>query len=392
MIGKSHFKVALIGAGAAFMLAIAPAGADEMADLKAKVEALEKRLGGTSVSIGGFVKADFYLDSHEDRGTHFSSGAKVRLDGAAGDDDDDGAVGAHARQSRFRLSTNTDTSYGALNTVVETDFLGADKTLRLRLAYGELGPVLAGQTWSIRGDDHTSASTVELFGPAGVVADWFPQLRLTLPLGEGFTGQMAVETPISGNELPTFLAALRYSSGWGAVNVTGAVGRYDDDNGQNVTTHSFHVGAHLNVTDATRVMATLNMTRGDGQIYGSSGATGSDASGNLTAEDSIGGFAGVSHGWTDTMRSGVYFGWVENDNPVAREQGGANAARQCHLEPGAAGRYRLRGHPRYARDSGGGRARGHALPDRRQVRLLAGPAPRETPAAAAPPRRRLSCA
>ena len=227
--------------------------------------------------------------------------------------------GAHARQSRFRLSTNTDTSYGALNTVVETDFLGTDKALRLRLAYGELGPVLAGQTWSIRGDDHTYASTVELFGPAGVVADWFPQLRLTLPLGEGFTGQMAVETPIRGNELPTFLAALRYSSGWGAVNVTGAVGRHDKGE-QNVTTHSFHVGAHLNVTDATRVMATLNMTRGDGQIYGSGWqdeAVAADAYGNLEAQDSIGGFAGVSHGWTDTMRSGVYFGWVENDNPAA---------------------------------------------------------------------------
>ena len=256
MIGKSYSKAALIGAGAAVLLGVAPAGADEMGDLKKKVEALEKQLA-TSVSVGGFVKGDFYIDSHADLGKSFGNGEGIRLDGPAGDDDD-GAVGAHANQSRLRLSTSTDTSYGALNTVIEGHFWGG--TFGLRHAYGQLGPVLAGQAWSIRGDDHTFADTVEFFGPAGVVAVRTPQLRLTLPLAEGFTGQMAVEPPINGNEVPTFLAAVRYSSAWGAVNLTGAVGRYDKGE-QNVSTHAFHLGAHLNVTDATRVMATLNMTK-----------------------------------------------------------------------------------------------------------------------------------
>ena len=326
MFGRNRLSAALVGVGAAVVLGIAPAGAAEIDDLKAKVEALEKKLS-TSVSISGFVKGDFYLDNRDDLGQSFGNGAGQRLDGAAGDDDDDGAVGAHANQSRLRLGTSTDTSYGALNTVIEGHFWGG--TFGLRHAYGQLGPVLAGQAWSIRGDDHTGADTVDFDGPAGVVATRKPQVRLTLPLAEGFTGQMAIEPAIRGNELPTFLAALRYSSGWGAVNLTGAVGRYDDDSGQNVSTHSFHVGAHLNVTDATRVMATLNMTRGDGQIYGASGAIAgggnlddddvlqpiSEVSGDLKAYDAIGGFAGVSHGWTDSMRSGVYFGWANNDNP-----------------------------------------------------------------------------
>ena len=312
MFGRNRLSAALVGVGAAVVLGIAPAGAAEIDDLKAKVEALEKKLS-TSVSISGFVKGDFYIDNRDDLGQSFGNAAGIRLDGEAGDDENDGAVGAHANQSRLRLSTNTDTSYGALNTVIEGHFWGG--TFGLRHAYGELGPVLAGQAWSIRGDNHTFADTVEFFGPAGVVAVRTPQLRLTLPLDEGFTGQMAIEPAISGNELPTFLAALRYSSGWGAVNVTGAVGRYDDG-GQNVTTHAFHVGAHLNVTDATRVMATLNMTSGDAQIYAGSAAVATDASGDLKAQDSIGGFAGVSHGWSDSMRSAVYFGWVQNDNPA----------------------------------------------------------------------------
>ena len=319
MIGNSYFKAALIGAGTVALLGIAPAGAAEIDDLKAKVDALEKQLA-TSVSIGGFVKADFYLDDQNDLGNSFGNGATVWLDGMSAPNDDDGAVGAHANQSRLRLSTSTDTSYGALNTVIEGDFWKGD--LRLRQAFGQLGPVLAGRAWSIRGDDHTGADTVDFDGPAGVVATLIPQLRLTLPLGEGFYGQMAVEPPINGNEVPTFLAALRYSSGWGAVNVTGAVGQHAEG-GQNVTAHTLHVGAHLNATKATKVMATLNMTRGDAQIYGSwynrgniSSATGMDAaSGDLKAYDSIGGFAGVSHGWSDSIRSGVYYGWVQNDKP-----------------------------------------------------------------------------
>ena len=317
MFGRIHLSTALIGAGTAVLLGIAPVGAAEIDDLKAKVEALEKQ-HATSVSISGYVKGDFYIDSDIDLGNTFGNATGIKLDGEAADDDD-GAVGAHAGQSRVRLSSSTDTSYGALNTVVEAGFNPYDDThkLRLRLAYGQLGPVLAGQAWSIRGDGHTFADTVEFDGPAGVVADRYVQLRLTLPLGAGFTGQMAVEPAINGNEVPTFLAALRYSAGWGAVNLTGSVGRYDDG-GQNVSTHSLHVGAHLNATDATKVMATLNMTRGDGQIYGAFGdanAIGTDASGDLEAYDAIGGFAGVSHGWSDSMRSGVYYGWAKNDNP-----------------------------------------------------------------------------
>ena len=151
-------------------------------------------------------------------------------------------------------------------------------------------------------------------GPIGVIATTrTSQLRLTLPMGEGFTGQAAVEPAVKGNELPTFLGALRYSSGWGAVNLTGAVGR-TDDGGQNVSAHALHAGANLNVTDATKVMATLNVARGglNGRILGGGGGA-VTVDGKLKAQESMGGFAGISHRWSDTVRSGAYFGWVEND-------------------------------------------------------------------------------
>ena len=115
-------------------------------------------------------------------------------------------------------------------------------------------------------------------------------------MGEGFTGQAAVEPAVKGNELPTFLGALRYSSDWGAVNLAGAVGRADVE-GQNVSTHTLHAGAHFNVTDATRLMATLNFTSGMGKIWGGA-STVMNAAGKLKAQESMGGFAGISHRWT----------------------------------------------------------------------------------------------
>ena len=331
--------VAVIG-GVLLVAAVPPAGANEIEELKAQIEALQERLakieaaqkeaekktvtagetGGwklpgsdTSILISGYVKGDFYVDSRPNNLDYFGVYA-IPLKDEKSATDDDGNVGMHARQTRLRFDTHTPTEMGALNTRIETDFYGSGNVLRLRQAYGALGPVLAGQAWSIIGDDHTYADTVDFDGPIGVIATTrTSQLRLTLPMGEGFTGQAAVEPAVKGNELPTFLGALRYSSGWGAVNLTGAVGR-TDDGGQNVSAHALHAGANLNVTDATKVMATLNVARGglNGRILGGGGGA-VTVDGKLKAQESMGGFAGISHRWSDTVRSGAYFGWVEND-------------------------------------------------------------------------------
>ena len=322
MIGRVQLKLALIGAGAAVLLGTAPAGAAD--DVETQIEALQKKVdelaaaaGGTSVTVSGFVKGDFYIDSHDDLGRAFDP-TMIRIDGAAGDDADDGSFGMHAGQSRVRIGTSTSTSFGDLNTVVEGHFFG-DDAFGLRHAYGQLGPVLAGQAWSIISEEDTAADTVDFNGPAGTIWTRQPQLRLSLPMGEGFTGQMAIEPGYEGNELPKFLAAVRFRAGWGAVNLTGSVGRIDVNvaeapavNWQTAEAHVLHAGATFNVTDATRVMATLSMTRGLGLIWG--GGPGTLTVGDdLKTQDTMGGIAGISHSWSDSIRSGAYFGWAQTD-------------------------------------------------------------------------------
>lgn len=186
-----HLRLAMV-AVAGVLLVASPAGANEIAELKAQIEALQERLArieaeqrksadkavtagdkagswklpgsDTSVSIGGYVKTDLYLDNRPDSGDTFNAPA-IPLDDATASGDEDGNVGIHARQSRLRFDTHTPTGIGALNTRIETDFYGGDSVLRLRHAYGSLGPVLAGQAWSLLVDEDTAASTVDFDGP-----------------------------------------------------------------------------------------------------------------------------------------------------------------------------------------------------------------------------------
>ncbi len=149
MFGKIHLKGAMIGAGTAVLLGIAPAGASEIDDLKAEIKALQERLAKieaaqkeagkkaviagdkagswkmpgseTSISISGYVKGDFYVDDRAESSKTFDAPA-IPLDGATEAGDDDGNVGMHAQQSRLRFDTHTPTEMGALNTRIETDF------------------------------------------------------------------------------------------------------------------------------------------------------------------------------------------------------------------------------------------------------------------------------
>ncbi len=324
MVRGVPLRAALLGAGAALVLALGPASAQ---DMNKEIEALKERVaeleGSTSVSISGYVKGDFFIDSHNDLGDAFDP-TSIRLDGAGGDDAEDGSFGAHANQSRFRVGTSTDTPHGALKTVIEGHFWGGS-SFNLRHAHGVLGPVLAGQAWSIIVDEDTFASTVDFNGPVGTNFTRQPQLRLSLPIGDGFVGQAAIEPGIEGNELPKFLAAVRYRAGWGAVNAAGAFGRIDRNmaaadapaDWQDEGAYALHFGANFNVADGTKVVATLNVTEGWNLIWGGANGASADASGNLTTRQTMGGIAGASHSWTDAISTGIYVGWVENDTEDA---------------------------------------------------------------------------
>ena len=355
-------KAALLGAGIAVALAGAPASAGEMDDLKAEIDSLRKQLerleaaqkkmgmekkaapaktvmGGdqagswkmpgsdTSISFSGYVKTDVAYDFGADQGDTFNA-AGIALKGSR-DGAKDGNIGFTARQSRIRFDSSTPTGWGGFKTRVETDFYGGGNALRLRHAYGQLGPVLAGQTWTLFQDEDTFADTVDFDGPVGVASTRKAQVRYGQSLGGGLTGQFGIEESSATilnaqstaekdaitvrKRMPNFLAALRYRGDWGAANLSGAMQKVESDQASKLG-RAVHLGAHVNVGKGTKLMATLNHSKGaQGYVLGEGAAAVQNAAGSLDLQESYGGFAGISHRVNDSVRVGSYFGWLEHD-------------------------------------------------------------------------------
>ncbi len=365
---RNRIAFALLGAGMAFALCALPAAGGEIDELKAQLEKLKKRIeqlesrqerakaaerkekteaaslvpvpgfwkaakSNTSLSLSGYVKLDMIYDFDADLGDEFfvfdfgGVPSAIPLDGEGGARQ---KASMHARQTRIRLDSITPTKLGELKTRVETDFFGSGNALRLRHAYAGLGPVLAGQTWSIFQDEDVAADTVDFAGPAGVASARLPQLRYTWTGAGGIVGQIAVEDPdapaigtadgtvSSQDRAPNFLAAVRWRPHWGAVNVSSLLGEVHYNEGgteDSIFVSALHVGAKLSLFDSTSLMATFNFGKGAlaNYMFGGSAAATLGADGKLDAVDSMGGLLGLTHRWTNATSSGIYYGWAQND-------------------------------------------------------------------------------
>lgn len=166
----------------------------------------------TNLTYGGYAKLDALwsdrsagVDSVGDQ--QFSPGL-IPVGPSAGSHKRD-QVTLHARQTRLWLGTRTPTERGELRTYVEGDFFGADGNesstnsngLRVRHAYGVLGNLLAGQTWTNFFDERAYAETLDFGGPAGQIFVRQAQVRWTQSFSRG-TWSVSAENPESLVALP----------------------------------------------------------------------------------------------------------------------------------------------------------------------------------------------
>lgn len=225
----------------------------------------------TSMNIGGFVKfsALYHLDggSTRDGGANRDAIALYGLlnaDGSAADNRfNNGHTDFTARRSRFWIQTWTPTDWGELRTYIEADFAedispaSVHNILRLRHAYGTLGPVLAGQTWSTF---YPVFSWPELLDDGGPAFGANPgptrraQVRYTHNFGGGLTADLALETPVAsgpgglisgaatvsdqiaggttgGQQWPIVVAAIEWVQPTFRVRVAGMIHQIEHDNG-----------------------------------------------------------------------------------------------------------------------------------------------------------------
>ena len=126
------------------------------------------------MSISGYVKGDFIYDTRQDLGDSFASNAITGGNDVA-------HVRLHARETRLRIRSSSETAVGQVNTWIEGHFFGAggnqivsnSSSFALRHAWGEwwITPTVSirvGQDWTNIMNLFAYPDTVDFFGPPGV--------------------------------------------------------------------------------------------------------------------------------------------------------------------------------------------------------------------------------
>lgn len=303
-------------AALAFATGLAPpAWARPAADLQATVETLENRVaeleagnsGGliiapnTTLRFYGYAKADLLFDLDFDLGNTIFGLAAL---GPASVPDE--AFNAHAFQSRLGLETVTQTALGELKAKIEGDFFGSGGGgFRLRHAYGQLGGLLAGQTWTNWMPIESYPVTLDFQGPAGIPFARQTQVRYSHTFGNGFELSGSVENdPSALSDRPAVTAAASYSFGNSYVKVA-AVSRGLSGVGGSENGYGINISGNASLWKGGTLQASYTMGEGIGS-YMVFGGTDLDAAGNAIGTDGI--TIGLDQEITDKFSVGLAYG------------------------------------------------------------------------------------
>jgi hypothetical protein len=151
------------------------------------------------LDIYGFVMLDMGYDVNTIDPNWFDVERPSKLPSFPGEFGKNGNTYFSVRQSRFGVRGEQYTAIGKLKYEFEFDMFGVgvdagQTTIRPRQYWGEIGPILAGQTNSVFMDGDIFPNVIEYWGPNGMVFLRNPQLRYT-PLNGPTTLMFALEKP-----------------------------------------------------------------------------------------------------------------------------------------------------------------------------------------------------
>ena len=200
---------------------------------------------GPRMQIYGFAQLDMIYDFDQVNPDWFDVERPTKLPSFPNEFGQDGNFWASVRQTRFGVKGWLPTGWGEVKTQFDFDLfgVGADAgqtTFRLRHAFGELGPFLAGQTESVFMDLDVFPNSIEYWGPNGMVFFRNVQLRwaplrgeneifiaLERPGASGDGGVVADRVEIRNIKghfpAPDLTMHYRRSGDWGHVQVAGIV-------------------------------------------------------------------------------------------------------------------------------------------------------------------------
>jgi len=208
----------------------------------------EEAAAKPSFEVYGFAQADLIQDFNRVRPDWNATLRPSRIPTTDGQYGSDGETIFSVRQSRLGVTASLPVGGDLLRTRLEVDFFGSSggdrpdaggqNGVRMRHAYGEWGPVLAGLTHSLFMDADLWPNVIDYWGPAGMSFYRNVQVRYTRVMG-AHTVAVALERPATDldaggvvdnpayadvtavSKAPDLTAQYRLAAGWGHLQVAG---------------------------------------------------------------------------------------------------------------------------------------------------------------------------
>ena len=307
---------------------------------------------GSTFEVYGYVMLDAGYDVNQINPDWYDTMRPTKLPAFANEFGADGNTFFGVRQTRFGVKSSTPTDVGTLKTLFEWELFGTgvdagQTTLRLRHAYGELGKVGAGQTWSPFMDIDVFPNTIEYWGPTGMVFFRNVHFRWT-PITGDHTFMVGIERPGASGDagvyadrvelqnirprfpVPDLSAAYKYTQSWGYVRVATMLRElsYDDvlDDAFDLSGSTTGWGINLssNLKAGANDVVRLQFVFGEGiQNYMNDSPVDvgvvRDTSSTVTPVRGepipiMGLVLFLDHTWNQKFSSTVGYSWQENDN------------------------------------------------------------------------------
>jgi len=211
---------------------------------------------------------------------------------------------------------------------VEGDFFGTGNAFRLRHGFGEIGPLLGGQTWTTFMDISARPLTVDFEGPDGEVFIRQAMIRFSHAIAPDWTIAVAAEDPtpqflvpsaLSGSarsNMPDIPGYVRYQRPRGHAQFAGLVRqlRFDSNlEDGNESALGYGVNATFSVTTIGKDALQGQFMIGEGTARYIESFVGQNvdavftADGDLSALRSQAAVVGYTRHWTGTVRSGFAY-------------------------------------------------------------------------------------
>jgi hypothetical protein len=306
----------------------------------------------STFEIYGFVMMDAGYDFKQVDPAWFDVVRPTKLPAVDKEFGPDGSTYFSVRQTRLGVRSSTPTDLGTLKTTFEFELFGTgvdagQTTFRLRHAYGELGKVGAGQTWSPFMDIDVFPNTLEYWGPNGMVFFRNVQIRYMPVQGDSrvtialerpgasadqgvYSGRVELDDVAARFPLPDLSAEARLGRPWGYVEIAGMLRKIEwkDQGTDSLDLSGDAIGWGINLSSnlkfLERNVARLQFVYGEGienYMNDAPADIGIQSNpGNATtpvvgeALPVLGIVAFLDHNWSEKFSSSVGYSMVSIDN------------------------------------------------------------------------------